>query len=136
LASRVEFDDDWETKVGAKVEEFLDGRLGPDIAADARRYCPKSARTQGRETAGQLRYHSGYRREADTSPGSLAESIEHHISDGGALIVAATGNDEREYAVYVELGHRVFHPSTRVTGPEVVPPEPFLRPALYQQRGE
>ena len=48
--------------------------------------------------------------------------------------MSATGSDEREYAADVELGHRVYHPSTGTTGPEVVPPHPFLRPALYVER--
>jgi hypothetical protein len=81
------------------------------IAGDARRYAPKRS-------------------------GSLAGSVEHHM-EGDDLIVSATGGDDgRTYAAYVELGHRVFHPSTGVTGPEVVQPEPFLRPALYQERGD
>lgn len=136
---RVEISGDWREKVGAVMEEFFEERLGPDIASDARRYCPRRT-------------------------GALAASIEYHVDEDGTLIVSATGggvDDDgnlyvshrpgrggephlvktaaegaRAYAAYVEMGHRVFHPSTRITGPEVVPPEPFLRPALYQQRGE
>ena len=102
----------WQPRVDAAVEQFLEERLGPDIASDAKRYCPERT-------------------------GALKDSIEHHIGAAGTLIVSATGGaGGRTYAAYVELGHRVFHPSTRIVGPEVVPPEPFLRPALYQQRGE
>lgn len=109
--SRVEISDDWEGEVRAGIASFFEDRLGPDIAGDARRYCPERT-------------------------GALRDSIEHHIEDGD-LIVSATGGDGgRVYAAYVELGHRVYHPSTGVTGPEIVPPEPFLRPALYQQRSE
>ena len=109
MPSRVELDEGWEGQVDAAVHSLLADRLGPDIAADAKRYAPKRT-------------------------GSLADSVEHHMN-GDTLIVSATGSDEREYAAYVELGHRVFHPSTGITGPEVVQPEPFLRPALYQERG-
>jgi hypothetical protein len=49
---------------------------------------------------------------------------------------AAASGGSRTYAAYIELGHRVFHPSTGVTGPEMVAPRPFLRPALFQERGE
>jgi hypothetical protein len=111
MASHAEVSDDWEPQVGAAVEAFFQNRLGPDIAGDALRYCPE-----------------------DT--GSLKDSIEHHL-EGGDLIVSATGGaGGRTYAAYVELGHRVYHPSTGETGPEVVPPSPFLRPALFQQRSE
>lgn len=139
MAGRVEFEPGWEAKVDAAVEDFFENRLGPDIAGDARRYCPKRT-------------------------GALAASIEWHVSDEGSLIVSATGggidgdgnlyvshrpgrggaahvvkpssDGPRTYAVFVECWHRVFHPSTRITGPAVVPPEPFLRPALYMKRGE
>jgi hypothetical protein len=131
---------DWQENVGADWQEFADERLGPDIADDARRYCP-----------------------VDT--GALKSSIEHHLEEDD-LIISATGGGEddngnlyvshrpgrpgsvktrdvhhvdeegRAYAAFVELGHRVYHPSTGVVGPEVVPAEPFLRPALFQERGE
>lgn len=108
--ARVEIDGEWEGGVTAAVEEFFENRLGPDIARDAKRYCPERT-------------------------GDLMESIEHHLDDGD-LIVSATGSEERTYAAYVELGHRVYHPSTGEVGPETVPPQPFLRPALYTERGE
>jgi hypothetical protein len=109
--ARVEMSDDWREHVLGDWAELAEQRLGPDIAEDARRYCP-----------------------VDT--GSLKESIESHL-EGDDLIVSATGGaDGRTYAVFVELGHRVYHPSTGITGPEVVGPEPFLRPALYKSRGE
>jgi hypothetical protein len=99
----------WEADVDTALATLFEGKLGPAIASDAARYAPK-----------------------DT--GALAESVEHHM-EGRALIVSATGGaGGREYAADVELGHRVYHPSTGITGPEVVPPEPFLRPALYQER--
>lgn len=110
MASHVQVDDQWRENVAAATREWFDTKLGPDIADDARRYCPERT-------------------------GDLKDSIEHHVEDGN-LIVSATGSDERTYAAYVELGHRVYHPSTGRVGPETVPPQPFLRPALMQQRGE
>lgn len=107
--ARVEISGAWEGEVDSAVEEFFDERLGPDIARDAKRYCPERS-------------------------GSLMESIEHHLEDGDLIVSASGGAGGRIYAAYVELGHRVYHPSTGEVGPEVVPPQPFLRPALYQQR--
>lgn len=104
---RVEMEPDWAEHVTAQVDAFLDGRLGPAIAGDATRYAP--VRT-----------------------GRLRESIGHHLEDH-TLIVEATA----PYAAYVELGHRIAHgPRMSEVGPKVVPPRPFLRPALYQERGE
>jgi hypothetical protein len=111
MARGTETDDSWEAQVLAAWDEFASTRLGPDIAGDARRYAPKRS-------------------------GALADSIEHHMEEHD-LIVSATGGDGgRTYALYVECGHRVYHPSTGITGPEIVPPQPFLRPALYKERGE
>jgi hypothetical protein len=96
----------WRADVDAVAHEFLEDVLGPQIADRARIYAPK-----------------------DT--GALAASVEHHM-EGETLVVSATGGDDgRSYAAYIELGHRVFHTSTKVVGPEWVPAEPFLRPALY-----
>jgi len=94
-------------------QELAEDRLGPEIREDAKRYCPERT-------------------------GALKDSIRDDFDpDDQILRVSATGGaGGREYAAYVELGHRVFHPSTRIVGPEVVHPEPFLRPALYTERGE
>jgi len=102
-------DDGWQADVLAAWDKYADTNLGPAIRDDAKRYCP-----------------------VDT--GDLRDSIENHMGDDHALIVKATGSDERTYALYLEMGHRVYHPSTGVVGPEIVPPSPFLRPALYQHR--
>jgi hypothetical protein len=108
--ARVEINPGAEGEALAAWRKLADERLGPEVAGDARNFCP-----------------------VDT--GALKESIEHHL-DGDDLIVSATGGaDGRIYATYIEMGHRVFHPSTRVVGPEVVPAQPFLRPALFQRRG-
>jgi hypothetical protein len=132
MGSRVEIDDSWRPHVEAGMQQLFEDRLGPDIAGDAARYAPRRT-------------------------GALAASVEHHI-EGGDLIVSASGGgvDEdgnlyvsrrpghgvhhhveeegRTYAAYVELGHRVYHPSTGKTGPDTVAPQPFLRPALYKDR--
>jgi hypothetical protein len=90
--------------IEADVEEFLDTELGPLITADAIRYAPKQT-------------------------GALAAGIEYY-TDGTQLIVYSTAS----YTVDVEYGHRVYHRFTGIVGPEVVPEEPFLRPALYKYR--
>lgn len=125
MASRVEVDDSWHEHVDSAMDELFDQRLGPDIATDARRYCPKRT-------------------------GQLAESIKYEVEDG-SLIVSAKGSDEESYAAYVELGTRphpitarpggaLFWPGARHPVKSVEHPgthaQPFLRPALYQERGE
>jgi hypothetical protein len=102
---RVVVDDDAREKADAAVVPWMREQLGPEIEERAKRYVP-----------------------IDT--GALRESIEHHM-DGTTLVVSATGSDVRTYAAYIELGHRVYHPSTGKVGPEWVPAQPFLRPALY-----
>jgi len=101
---RVYIDPDAIAHVEADIEEFLDVELGPLITADAIRYAPKRT-------------------------GRLASGIEYY-ADGTQLIVYSTA----PYSLDVEYGHRVFHRFTGVTGPEVVPEQPFLRPALYKYR--
>jgi hypothetical protein len=125
VASRVQIDQDAMANVDAAVQQLFEERLGPDIARDARRYCP-----------------------VDT--GALRESVEHHMEGRSLIVSASGGRDGQTYALYVEMGTRphvirahgdyslrnretgqgfgpvVHHPGTR--------PQPFLRPALYQQR--
>lgn len=127
MANRVEVDDEWQPRVAAAVAALLSDKLGPNIARDAQRYCPE---------------HTG----------ALRDSIEHHMEDEDLIVSATGGADGRTYAAYVELGTAphvirahgpyslrdaetgesfgpvVHHPGTR--------PTPFLRPALYQQRGD
>jgi hypothetical protein len=86
------------------VHDFLDETLGPLIVADAIRYAPERS-------------------------GFLRASIRYWVS-GDTLYVGAFA----DYAADVELGHRVFHRFKHVLGPEVVPAEPYLRPALYKYR--
>lgn len=97
--------DDINAELTAALDTYFESRLGPAIAADAERFAPK-----------------------DT--GHLASTIGHHVEDH-KLIVDATA----DYAVYVELGHRVAHgPGMKEVGPKVVAPQPFLRAALYVER--
>lgn len=152
--SRVRVDPGAEAKALEAWREFADGRLGHEIADDARRFAPVrtgalkasiehhmehdtliiSATGGGEDSSGNL-YVSGRpgrlspRASLITHPnpgrnvGSLVTRHVHHVDEGG-----------HAYAAFVELGHRVYHPSTRTVGPEVVSPRPFLRPALYRQR--
>jgi hypothetical protein len=101
---RVYIDPDAIGHIEADVEEFLDVTLGPLITADAIRYAPKRT-------------------------GALAAGIEYYV-DTTTLIVYSTA----DYTLDVEFGHRVFHRFSHRTGPEIVPEEPFLRPALYKYR--
>lgn len=126
MAKEAGVDDSWEAEVQAAMQEFFETRLGPDIAADAKRYCPERT-------------------------GALQDSIEHHLEDGDLIVSASGGDDGRTYAVYVELGTRpheirpvragalfwpgAAHPVSKVDHPGTRP-QPFLRPALFQERSE
>jgi len=105
---RVVVDSDAPEKVKQAVVPWMADDLGPKVEDRARRYCP-----------------------VDT--GSLRDSIENHIDDTTLVISATGGDDGRSYAAYIELGHRVFHPSTGEVGPEWVPGVHFLRSALYDE---
>jgi hypothetical protein len=86
------------------IHDFLDGTIGPLVTADAIRYAAERT-------------------------GLLRASIRYWVS-GNTLYVGAF----TDYAADVELGHRVFHRFKHVLGPEIVPEEPYLRPALYKYR--
>lgn len=68
--------DDWREQLGAKVDDFLLTRLGPDIAADMARMAPK-----------------------DT--GRMAASIRYEVADQELRITVGV-----PYAAAVENGHR------------------------------
>ena len=108
MADRIQYTPGWENLIQAAADHLLENNLGPKITADARRYCP-------------------------VDKGDLRDSIAQHMEDH-TLVISATGSKERTYAAWVELGHRVAHGRHGRVGPEVVPPEPFLRPALMQPR--
>lgn len=104
---RIVFEADAQAHIDDAIAAFFMDTLGPAIRDDAYRFCPKRN-------------------------GDLARSLERHLEGPRRLIVSATGSEEREYAAFVELGHRIVawgHETGRVQ-----PPEPFLRPALYQER--
>lgn len=74
------------------------------------------------------------RRGAPVDTGALEASIRSSVSGD----VGRIGSD-LDYSVYVEDGHRVAYRDSRTgeivyTG-EVVPPQPYLRPALFRKRG-
>jgi hypothetical protein len=150
VASRVEIDGSWEAHVVPRWVQLARERLGPDIAGDARRYAPLGPSTPS---------------PPPRQCGELRASIEHHM-EGTTLVVAAnapyaayvelgtrphiirphartrggwTGPYTGRPGVgqhslrWYEGGHPVFawlvhHPGTH--------PEPYLRPALFQERGE
>lgn len=96
---------DWKANFQAVGDGVL-SKLGPAIADDAQRYAP-------------------------VLTGHLRESVSHRVEDH-TLIVEASA----DYAAYVEMGHRIAHgPHMSEVGPKTVAPRPFLRPALYQERG-
>lgn len=167
--ARVEIDPSWQEQVMGEWEAFADERLGPDIADDARRYCPVrtgalkasiehhlegedlivSASGGGEDSNGNLYVlrrpgRLSGRTAGMTHPnpgrnvGSLTTREVHHVELEADQLPheGAVSGGSRTYAAFVELGHRVAHPSTGIVGPEVVPPRPFLRPALFQQRSE
>lgn len=123
---RVVWDPDWPARAELAIREFQDKVIGPDVAADARMYCPEDE-------------------------GWLADSIRHEMEDGTTVIVEAgpwePGLHGHEgvnpYAAYVELGHQNFRDARgtfrmmndpRAVSPAYFPPQPFLRPALYTER--
>lgn len=158
--ARFEINPDWPAGVMPMWAEFAAQRLGPDVADDARKYCPVdtgalkasirddlegddliiSATGGGEDGHGNMyvfsrpgkvsaRYgsHSGIA-DPHHHRGSGSTREIHHIASPGA----DTGHP---YALFVECGHRIYHPSTRQVGPGTVAAEPFLRPALYTKRG-
>lgn len=131
----VQMADGWQGHLREAEWVFLDTALGPDMVADARRYVP-----------------------IDTS--RLHDSLDHAVVDAGdgvpQLQVGSFPDDEGEveYALAVEFGfhgeevvrehvvHRGFKDGDVAVGHVVrehvrhanQPEEPYLRPALYQER--
>lgn len=96
----------WREQIAADVRDMF-GKLVGDILEDAKRLAP-----------------------VDT--GRLRESLDSEINGDTARI-----GTELNYALYVEEGHRVAYRGAdgqvHYTG-AVVPPQPYLRPALYRKR--
>lgn len=129
--TRVEMVDGWEAQVRAGVVELFDTRLGPAISDDAKAFAP-----------------------VDT--GRLVSSIDHQVLGDAAQVELQVGafpdaEGEIAYAAAVELGfhgeevvrahmrrsrnggeHQVREHTRRGNTPE----QPYLRPALYQERSE
>lgn len=106
MSVRVQFDPDWTEHVYAATDRLFLERLGPAIVADERRYAP-----------------------VDT--GHLVESCEAPYLSGHDLIIF----NSADYARWVEFGHWTpaqidGHPAHQ----SWVPPQPFLRPSVWQER--
>ena len=97
---------DWHEKVAERMSEILE-EVAVQIEADAKAGAP-----------------------VDT--GDLKASIDHEVVGRTARI-----GSNLDYAGWVEDGHRVAYRGadgeTVFTG-ETVPPQPYLRPALYRTR--
>jgi hypothetical protein len=153
--ARVVMDPGFAAEVIPEALAFMDERLGPSIADDARLYAPVGP---------SWGYTAKHPRVPPHEGGELKASIEHHM-EGADLIVEA----HAPYAAYVELGtspHPInatgFGTNPRVWrshdlgertlwslwspvgdryfGPHVdfpgSRPYPYLRPALYRYRTE
>lgn len=129
--TRVEMTEGWDLQVRAGVVDMFDTRLGPAIRDDAKHFAP-----------------------VDT--GRLEGSIDHQVVDEGAQVELQVGafpdgEGDIDYAAAVELGFHGFevvreHMRRSPNGGEHVvrehgwhantPEQPYLRPALYQERSE
>lgn len=122
-------DPGWRDRIHADVVELM-GRLGGEVLSDAEAGCPVSRDgSNGNE------------------PGHLRRSLRKAQQDTTVRV----GSDV-DYSLWVEEGHRIAYrewieidnPETGevVSGPYgnkvftggTVPPQPFLRPALYRER--
>jgi hypothetical protein len=123
----IEIDPDWLAQVYAGTDNLFLTNLGPRIWAAARSYCPVFGGENSTASEASLAAAG-----ENVTPGALRDSIEFHLSVHN-LIVSATGSKERQYAAYVELGHRIVawgYDTGLHKGAQ-----PFLRPALYTVRG-
>jgi len=131
MAVRVEMEEGWIARLHEAEAAFFEAQLGPDIRDDARRYCP-----------------------VDT--GRLMNSLDFQVvtDEGDGLPTLEVGSfpdadGDVEYAAAVELGFHGEevvreHLSHSRLGTEFtvrehtrhanVPEQPYLRPALYQER--
>lgn len=118
--------DGWEVGVLACTDRLFVQRLGPEITADAKRYCPVFGGQNSTATDVSLAAMPD-----DYEPGALRDSIEFYLRIH-TLIVRASGSSDRSYAYFVETGHNVVAWGY-VMGYKK-PAQPFLRPSLYQVR--
>lgn len=126
---RYEPNPDWREGLYALTDELFVTRLGPDITADAKRYCPVFFGENS--TAGDVSLAIAESLGTPMPGGALRDSIEFHLR-GHTLIVRATGGNGRFYASYVEMGHSIVVFGFR-TGRHKGP-QSFLRRSLYQTR--
>lgn len=120
----------WPAQVYAATDRLFATRLGPQISASAKAHCPVFGGQNS--TATEVSFQIARSQGRPVPGGALRDSIRFFIDAVHRLIVIATGDGERTYAAYVELGHRIVvfgHATGRSKGPQ-----PFLRPALYSVR--
>lgn len=104
MAITVVMEPGWQDHLWPAIDEFFDGKLGPDIQGDAERIAPY-----------------------DT--GRLAASIDHIVIDHVLRVEAGA-----PYAYWVEVGHRNVAWGHFVESNPWVPGQPYLQPALYTAR--
>lgn len=122
-------DPGWLEDVLLATDRLFVTTLGPEISTAAKSYCPVFGGQNSTATATSFAIARSLGR--PIPGGALRDSIRFFLWVH-SLIVMATGDGERTYAAFVELGHRivVFGRDTgRHKGPT-----PFLRPALYTVR--
>jgi hypothetical protein len=107
--AEVHEEDGWHAKVMAQASQWLDEKIGGGILADMQAGCP-----------------------VDT--GDLLKSLDKGMTDDTTLRV---GSRDVDYSVWVNEGHRVAYRgrdgNTVYTG-AIVPPQDFMRPALFRKR--
>lgn len=118
----------WPAYVHAGTDRLFLTRLGPEISSDARDLCPVLGGQHSTASATSI----AIAERKGVTPGSLRDSIRFFLRVH-KLIVMATGSDERSYAAYIELGHRVVAFGRDMGYSKG--PQPFLRPSLYTVRG-
>ncbi len=121
---------DWLEDVYLATDRLFLTRLGPEISTAAKSYCPVffGQHSTAGETSRQIAQSLG----TPIPGGALRDSIRFFLSAAHALIVMATGSDERSYAYWVETGHSVVVFGRRMGYRKG--PSPFLRPALFTVR--
>lgn len=113
MATEYRPDPDAQAHIADLKSRLLD-RVSGQVLDDVLRACPVSATGSNGNPPGYLRDHQRRAVEGDT---------------------ARVGSDV-DYSVWVEDGHRVAYRNAhgeKVYTGEVVPPQPFLRPAIYRR---
>jgi hypothetical protein len=120
-------DPGWLEDVYLATDRLFVTRLGPEISTAAKAYCPVLGGQNSTAKASSI----AAAERAGVTPGALRDSIRFYLLVH-SLIVKASGDGQRTYAAFVELGHRVVawgKPMGYSKGPQA-----FLRPALYTVR--